>query len=407
VADGSHGIAHRSTASTPSGAGKPGDEQVVIVGAGPCGLAVARQLKHEQGIDALVVDRAAQPASSWRKIYDGFRLNTCGYWSHLPGQYLPRGYGRWPTRDDMVDYFDDYALRQRLRLRLDAAVSRLDRDPHGWRVAIDGETLAATAVVVATGNYRTPKMPLWPGTEEFTGDLLHSADYRSAQSFVGCDVLVVGCGNSATDIVLQLSGGIASRVRMSVRTPPHLVPRAMAGVPIDAFSDLFTYLPVTVLDHCAALMRKLRFGDLNARGLAAPSQGIYTALLEDGRIPTLGDELVPSIEDGSIEVVAAVESFSRDGALLVDGSVVDAVVVIAATGYRQDLEYMVGHLDVLNDEGKPLINGTHSAARGLWFAGYDEPLIGPLRSFRRGATPLAGEVAAYLADGDCGGTLSP
>jgi putative flavoprotein involved in K+ transport len=219
--------------------------------------------------------------------------------------------------------------------------------------------------------------------------------------------LVVGSGNSATDIVLQLSDGIASRVRMSVRTPPHLVPRAVAGVPIDAFSDLFVHLPVTVLDRSAALMRTLRFGDLNAQGLAAPAQGIYTALLEDGRIPTLGDELVPSIEDGSIEVVAAVESFSRDGALLADGTVVAADVVIAATGYRQDLDHMVGHLDVLDGEGKPLVNGTRSAASGLWFAGYDEPLIGPLRAFRRGAAPLAGEVASYLADADRGGTLSP
>jgi cation diffusion facilitator CzcD-associated flavoprotein CzcO len=384
-----------------------GDESVVIVGAGPCGLALARQLKHERGIDALVLDRADRPASSWRTLYDGFRLNTCGYWSHLPGHRLPRRCGRWPTRDDMVDYFDDYVLRQGLRLRLDATVTHVNRDPRGWRVAVNDETLAATAVVVATGNYRTPKMPLWPGGNEYTGRLLHSADYRNAESFTGRDVLVVGSGNSATDVALQLSAGIASRVRMSVRTPPHLVPRAVAGVPIDAFSDLFVHLPVNVLDRAAALMQTLRFGNLNARGLATPAQGIYTALLEDGRIPTLGDRLVPSIKAGSIDVVPAVESFVREGAVLADGSVVEADVVIAATGYRQDLEDMVGHLGVLDDEGKPRVNGTRSGAAGLWFTGYDEPLIGPLRSFRRRASALAGEVAAYLAGTDDGAALSP
>src|SRR3954453_4036573 len=103
------------------------EERVVVVGAGPCGLAIARQLKHQQRIAALVVDRAAAPVAAWRNRYDGFRLNTCGFWSHLPGQHIPRRYGRWPKRDDMVSYFDDYVRRQRVRLALGVTVERLNR----------------------------------------------------------------------------------------------------------------------------------------------------------------------------------------------------------------------------------------------------------------------------------------
>lgn len=300
----------------------------------------------------------------------------------------------------MVDYFDDYVARQGLRLRLNATVTRLDRYPRGWRVTTDHEILTATTVVVATGNYHTPKLPPWPGMEQFTGQLLHSADYRSASSFLGRDVLVVGSGNSATDIVLQLTDGVASRVRMAVRTPPHLVPRAVAGIPVDAFSDVFVHLPVAVLDRAAALMRKVWLGDLSAQGLPAPRQGIYSALLEDRRIPTLGDALVPKVEDGSIEVVASVEAFSGDGVVLSDGTVLRPDVVIAATGYEKGLDAMVGHLGVLDRDGGPLTNGIPSAAEGLWFAGYVEPLIGPLRSFRRQASGLAGDLAAYLAAAD-------
>ncbi|MET0705188.1 MAG: NAD(P)/FAD-dependent oxidoreductase [Mycobacterium sp.] len=377
-----------------------GVEQVVIVGAGPCGLALARQLKHQRGIDALVVDREKAPASSWRKRYDGFRLNTCGYWSHLPGQRVPRRHGRWPGRDDMVDYFDDYAVRQGLRLRLGVSATRLDNDPRGWRITNDHETLYATAVVLAMGNYRTPVLPAWPGAEEFTGELLHAVDYLNAASFAGRDVLVVGSGNSATDIVLQLSDGVAGRVRMAVRTPPQLVPRAVAGIPVDAFSDLFVHLPVKVLDHAAALMRTVWVGDLSAKGLSAPGQGIYTALREDGRIPTLGDRLVPKIKDGSIEVVAAVDSLSGAGVRLADGTTIQPDVVIAATGYRPGLEPIVEHLGVLDSDGEPTVNGSPGAAPGLWFAGYEEPLVGPLRSFRRTASGLAADVAAYLAEVD-------
>jgi putative flavoprotein involved in K+ transport len=374
------------------------DERVVIVGAGPCGLALSRQLRHQRGIDALVLDRADAPAWSWRRRYDGFRLNTCGYWSHLPGQHLPRGSGRWPTRDDMVSYFQDYASQQGLRLRLGTEVDRLDRGSRDWQLGIGGETLTAASVVVATGNYHTPRWPSWPGAAAFTGELLHAADYSRAGAYAGRDVLVVGCGNSATDIAVQLGDGVARRVRMSVRTPPHLVPRAVAGVPVDAFSSLFTHLPVPVLDHAAALMRRVWLGDLSAKGLPLPRQGIYSALRDAGRIPTLGDRLVPMVEDGRVDVVAAVESFTADSVVLADGTSIRPEVVIAATGYDHGLESMVGHLDVLDDDGGPRANGIPSAAPGLWFSGYEEPLIGPLRSFRRQSAGLARDVASYLAD---------
>lgn len=377
---------------------------VLVVGAGPCGLAIARQLRHAQGIDALVVDAAPRPAWSWRNRYDGFRLNTCGWWSHLPGQRIPLSHGRWPSRDDMVAYFDDYVSRQGLRLTLGVKAIRLDRLPDGrWRLATDTGALTTGAVVVATGNYHTPALPDWPGSRSFTGELTHSAHYRNAVPYTGRDVLVVGAGNSAVDIALQVQR-VAARVRMAVRTPPHLVPRAAAGIPIDAFSPVFTVLPDAVLDHTAALASRLWFGDLTERGLPAPRRGALTALREDEQIPTLGDDLVPHVKAGRIGIVAAVESFDGRDVGLADGSVVRPDAVIAATGYRRGLESLVGHLgaregvpgDLLDEHGKPVRNGVPSAAPGLWFAGYDEPLIGPLQSFRREATPIAKAVRAHL-----------
>lgn len=144
------------------------------------------------------------------------------------------------------------------------------------------------------------------------------------------------------------------------------------------------------------MMRRVWFGDLADAGLPAPSDGIYTALLDHGRIPTLGDELVPAVTEGRIEIVAAVESFDGDLVELADGTVVRPDAVIAATGFRRGLEPLVGDLGVLDEAGRPIVNGLPSAAAGLWFAGYDEPLIGPLRSFRLQAAPIARDVAAHL-----------
>ncbi|MGE2833164.1 flavin-containing monooxygenase [Mycobacterium sp. SMC-4] len=370
-------------------------EDVVIIGAGPTGLAVARQLG-QHGIDALILDRADAPASAWRTRYDGFRLNTCGFWSHLPGQPIPVRHGRWPGRDEMIAYFDDYVRRQRLRLRLGVNVTRLERDGARWRLETDAETCYASAVLVATGNYHTPWVPPWDGSDGFTGDLLHSAEYRNAEAFTGCDVLVVGSGNSATEIALQLSDGVARRVAMSVRTPPHLVPRSAAGLPVDALSPVFRRLPVPVLDRAADLMQRLWFGDLSGYGLPRPGRGLYSALLREHRIPTIGDRLVPRVKTGRVEIVAAVTGFDGPRVLLADGSEVRPDVVIAATGYQRGLEPVVGHLGVLTGHGLPVSNGTRSAAAGLWFLGYAEPLIGPLRALRHQAGPVAREMAAYL-----------
>jgi cation diffusion facilitator CzcD-associated flavoprotein CzcO len=100
----------------------------------------------------------------------------------------------------MVNYFDDYVRRQGLRLALGVAVSRLDRDGGRWRIDTDDGVLTAEAVVVATGNYHTPALPGWPGRDTFGGQLLHSAEYRNPWPLKDRDVLVVGSGNSATDI---------------------------------------------------------------------------------------------------------------------------------------------------------------------------------------------------------------
>jgi len=137
-----------------------GWSDVIVIGAGPEGLAVARELDPRHGIRALVVDRAAAPAMSWRRRYDNFRLNTSVFLSHLPGQRIPLSVGRWPSKEDMVCYFDSYVQRQNISLRLGCEVDRIDRADRGWQLETTLGGLRARAVVLATGNYRTATVPL-------------------------------------------------------------------------------------------------------------------------------------------------------------------------------------------------------------------------------------------------------
>jgi putative flavoprotein involved in K+ transport len=370
---------------------------VVVVGAGPSGLAVARELEHRHGITPLVIEKAAAPAVAWRTRYDDFRLNTSGFLSHLPGQRIPLNAGRWPTKDDMVRYFDSYVRLQNIRLRLGCEVNRVDRVADTWLLDTSSGEMRPRAIVLATGRYRTPTIPAWPGLDQFAGELVHSGDFSNAWPYRGRDVLVVGAGNSAADIAVQLADDGARRIWLAVRTPPHLVRRALGPFPSDIFLELFARVPARAIDPLIARLNRWLWGDLTAYGFHQPSLGLKATVEQRGRIPTLADGLVAAVRAGRVAVVAAVDAVKSDRVMLADGTSVTPDVIIAATGFSTDLDALVGHLGVLDKDGNPCGGFSSHLGDGMFAIGYGIPPNGPLRAIRRNATPLASEVAAYLA----------
>ena len=372
-------------------------QDVIVVGAGPAGLAVARELRHRHAVSALVVDKASAPAMSWRNRYDDFRLNTSGFLSHLPGQRIPLRSGRWPTKEDMVGYFDSYVRRQHIALELGREVARIESAPGCWRVVTPSGDICARAVVLATGRYRTPAIPPWPGLAQFTGQVVHSVDFRNAWPFRGRDVLVVGAGNSAADIAVQLSGNGARKVWLAVRTPPHLVRRAIGPIPSDVFLELFARVPARLVDPVIARINHVLLGNLSRYGFDTPPLGLKATVESRGRIPTLADELVSGVRAGRIDVVAAVTALERHRVILADGTGITPDVIITATGFEPDLGGLVGHLDVLDEHGNPRGGFAADLGGGLFAIGHGIPPNGPLRAIRRAATPLAAEIANHLA----------
>jgi cation diffusion facilitator CzcD-associated flavoprotein CzcO len=374
-----------------------GDPDVVVIGAGPAGLAVARELDHQHGIKTLVLDRAAAPAISWRTRYDNFRLNTTGFLSHLPGQRIPLSAGRWPTKEDMVRYFDHYVARQNIALTLGCEVHRVERAGRLWLLDTSAGEIRTPAIVLATGNYSAPTIPAWPGLSGFNGEIVHSGDFVNAWPYRGRDVLVVGAGNSAADIAVQLANDGARRIWLAVRTPPHLVRRAIGPFPSDIFLELFSRVPARVVDPVITRMNRLMWGgDLSAYGFLQPPLGLKATVETRGRIPTLADELIDAVRAGRVEVVGAVKAVESDGVILADGASVAPQVIIAATGFATELDSMVGHLGVLDKHGKPRGGFASHVSDGMFAIGYGIPPNGPLRAIRLAATPLAAEVALYL-----------
>ncbi|MCI3153694.1 NAD(P)/FAD-dependent oxidoreductase [Streptomyces sp. GB4-14] len=385
-----------STTSAQPTAPSRADRPVYVVGGGPGGLSVAYALR-ARGVRAVVLERSERVGDSWRRHYDRLHLHTTRRRSALPGLPMPRRFGRWPSRDDVVRYLEKYAEHHRLEIVTGVEVSRVERtaDGTGWLLrATGGRELTGAAVVVATGFNHTPRVPDWPGRDAYTGELLHASRYRNAKLFAGRDVLVVGVGNTGAEIAVDLVEGGASRVRLAVRTPPHIVRRSTAGWPAQYSGILVRRLPVPLVDRISRLQARVAVPDLSEHGLPRPQTGLYSRVLE-GAIPVQDVGLIDAVRKGSVEVVAAVKGFEAGEVLLADGERIAPDAVVAATGYERGLEGLVGGLGVLDERGRPVVRGarTPAGAPDLYFTGFTNPISGNLREMALDAQRIARAIA--------------
>lgn len=368
-----------------------------VIGAGPGGLAVAQALR-ARGLRAVVLERAGHVGDSWRRHYDRLRLHTTRRLSALPGLAMPRRFGRWVSRDDVVRYLEKYVEYHQLEIVTGVEVFRVERaSGGGWLLhASGGRELTGSAVVVATGYNHTPRVPDWPGRAAYAGEFRHASEYRDAAPYAGREVLVVGVGNTGAEIAVDLVEGGASRVRLSVRTVPHIVRRSIAGWPAQYNGVLIRRLPAGLVDRMARPLARMSVPDLSAQGLPRPDTGLLTRAAE-GAVPVQDAGLIEAVRTGRVEVVAAVDGFEDGKVLLADGTRLAPDAVIAATGYLRGLEGLVGHLDVLDDRGRPVVRGgsAPAGAPGLYFTGFTNPISGMLRELSLDAGRIARAVAKH------------
>ena len=364
--------------------------EALVIGAGPAGLGAAAAIER-RGVPVVVLERGTSVGTSWRHRYQGLRLNTPRITSSPPVHRIPRQLGRWVAREDFVSYLEQYVERTGLTVRCGVEAKRVDPANGGWRVETGDGAFDASHVVVATGYDRVPAMPPWPGREGFTGELLHSADFRSPAAYRGRDVLVVACGNTGSEIATFLARAGASRVRVAMRTPPNLVAREVFGMPVAASAVVLEQFPPVVLDRAGRLSQWLLFGNVEKKaGIPPAPQGIQTTLSDRRVAPLVDDGFLEEIKRDRIELVAAVEGFDGADVLLAGGERIQPEVVIAATGYARGLEPLVGHLGVLGEWGEPIASGRPVPGHtGLWFTGFAPRLSGMLYGAQRDALRIA------------------
>ena len=358
---------------------------VVVVGGGPAGLATSAELRKRR-IAHVVLERGDAAGHTWMNLYDSLTLHTGKHLSTLPGMSFSRSVPVFPSRRDFVAYLHRYAEVFELPIETGKAVTAVERDNGGWIVRTNTGDIGADSVVIATGIVSAPRMPSIPGRERFGGRVIHSVEYRRPSGFRGRRVLVVGVGNSGGEIASELANA-GARVTVAVRSGANVVPRELAGVPIQYLVFAMRGLPKGARQRIAGLVGKLTEIRRGKPVLPKPSYGPLDA------IPLIGFHLVDAIRAGRIGVRPGISELTETGVRFTDGAE-DPFDDIFATGFTPALSPL-GGLVRTDAKGFAVRSDRVTSADqpNLYFVGHTYDAAGGLYNIRRDSGLAAERIA--------------
>lgn len=372
----------------------------LVIGAGFAGLGTGAALRARGVQRFAIVEQGGQVGHFWSTTYDRLHLHSAFHDMPQDGG-LRAGYPIFLSRNQLLEYFQRYTERHGLEphLRFGTRVTRVKRADPGpgpeWEIETTAGRLRAAHVAVATAVNRVPSIPQIADRAAFRGRVLHSVEYRNPHPFVGHSVLVVGSGNSAAEIALDLVDGGAKSVAMWVRGPRHFVPIGRMAAMFRIFR-LLGFFSEKQLAATHAITRgtpgfeqtvttrdKLlrRFSvDLSHYGIRKPKDGPMAEGFGKGRIPTFDQGAIPKIRSGAIRVidgnVRPIVAFTTDGVRFGDGAEPFDDVVLA-TGFEPRVEEFIADTELLGSvnwwKTFPLTDG-RSRSRvhpSIFFPGFD------------------------------------
>ena len=322
-------------------------EEVLVIGAGPAGIACALALE-EAGIAYRVVDQAQVIASTWDSLYPSLKLNTSRFYSHYPGLKFPLRYGIYASARQYHDYLLDYVAQRDFNIQLGVQVQLVAPVAAGWLVESSAGTDVWPAVILASGRFCQPYSAYMPGIKRFGGQVLHSCAFRDEADFAGQRVMVVGNGPSGVDLVVALAQTAQAPVFMAQRTGIVLKPRYLWGLPKHAWMLLLEKFPGRLTRWLERHMLSLEYRNVAASGIKVPGPGEMS-----GAAGTRGPELLQAVRSGRAEAVDAPVDFTADAAILPDGRHITLDTLILATGFRPALGFLDFYFGV-DEQGLPL-----------------------------------------------------
>ncbi len=378
-------------------------EQVCVIGAGSSGISSC-QVLHSRGIEFECFELGSGVGGNWRyendngmsSAYRSLHINTSRRAMAYATFPMPDDYPDYPDHFQIARYFDAYVdhfgFRDRIRFRVE--VTNVAPDGDRWRVEWrdheTGEEGSATysSVIVANGHHWDPRWPEppYPGQDAFAGEQVHVHHYREPDVLRGKRVLVVGIGNSATDIAVE-SSRIADATYLAMRRGAWIVPKYVRGRPTDELApDLLTRMPFRVQRMLLSRMIRGAVGTPMDYGLPEPDHALAEAH------PTVSSDLLPRLGHGDIAIKPNIAEFVGGRQIqFEDRSSEEIDLIVYCTGYRITFPFFANDLLDAPDNRIPLYRRVvHPDLPGLYFVG----LIQPLGAIM----PLAEAQSEWVAD---------
>lgn len=388
-------------------------EKYAVIGAGPSGLAAARNLSLA-GIEFDGFESHDDVGGLWdidnphSTVYESAHLISSKGTTAFTEFPMADSVADYPSHVELARYFRGYADAYGLRENFTFATTVVEVSPVGslWQITTrgrDGTTSVATyrGVILANGTLSTPNMPTFRG--DFGGELMHTSKYRSAEIFRGKRVLVIGAGNSGCDIAVD-AVHFADSVDLSVRRGYYFVPKYLFGRPSDTLNQ-GKPLPPWIKQRLDAAVLKQFTGDPVRFGFPVPDYKIYESH------PVVNSLILHHIGHGDVHVRADINRFDGKTVHFVDGTSSDYDLVLCATGYHLDYPFIAPkHLDWTGSAPDLFLNimsrrhdnlfvlGMVEASGLGWQGRFEQAeLVAKLIKSRSDAPGVAGEFAAAAA----------
>ncbi len=307
---------------------------VVVIGAGQAGLSAAYYLKKaglEPGRGFVVLDDEFGPGGAWQHRWNSLTLSTVNGINDLPGMSFSEAVD---TNDAdlqanvaIPQYYEKYEKTFQLPVIRPVRVHEVSERNGRFFIRTNGVQFSARGLVNATGTWKTPRCPHYPGWEKFRGRQLHTAEYKNASEFRGMHVLIVGGGISA----IQLLGEISELTR------------------------------TTWVTRRAPAFRNYEFTPERGReAVALVEQRVREGLPPESVVSVTGLPLTPYIrrlmDNGILDRKPMFKEITETGVKWADGSTLEVDVIFWNTGFTHSLDHLAP-LNLKNEKGGITMTG--------------------------------------------------
>ena len=314
---------------------------LIIIGGGQSALACAYFLRRKD-IDYLILDDQDSCGGSWKHTWESLTLFSPAEHSSLPGWPMPSSTNEFPTKDETIDYLCQYEERYDFPIKRPVQVDTVNKKQDFFELKTSDGIYQAKTIISATGTFKHPFIPDIPGRENFKGEQIHSADYRSPEAFKDKKVIIVGEGNSGAQILAEVSQ--VAETYWSTRKEPEFLPDDVDGrVLFDVASAKY---------HAKQKGEKFDTSQYNLGNIV----------------------MVPPVKEarkrGVLQANGQIQTLTSDGVIWEDGTRQDVDAIIWCTGFGYATQHLEDLIN-LDDKGKAQTKETKSQEfDGLWLVGY-------------------------------------